>query len=251
MYTLLLVDDEPNVLESMRRVLDWDSYGFKRIETAASCEQARASAVQCRPDLALVDVRIGDEYGYDLVRQIRELGLSTTCVMMSGYGEFRYACEAMRSGAFDYLLKPVRAEKLAACVEKIISERLGGEVHRQDARQQDIVLQRPYEDFAPLVGKVLTLVRAEYAQNITLKSIADRFRMNPTYLGQLFIRETGLKFSEYLMLYRLHMARERILFTDDKIASIAAEVGYSNLNYFYTHFHNYYNITPSEMRENR
>ncbi len=57
-----------------------------------------------------------------------------------------------------------------------------------------------------------------------------------------------MKFSEYLMAYRMYVARERILNTDDKISSVAAEVGYSNMNYFYQHFHNYYDSTPSEMR---
>lgn len=72
--------------------------------------------------------------------------------------------------------------------------------------------------------------------------------MNATYLGQIFIKETDMKFSEYLMAYRMYVARERILNTDDKISSVAAEVGYSNMNYFYQHFHNYYDSTPSEMR---
>ena len=50
------------------------------------------------------------------------------------------------------------------------------------------------------------------------------------------------------MLYRLNTARDMILYTDEKISVIAEEVGYSNLNYFYTHIRNYFNMTPSEMR---
>lgn len=69
------------------------------------------------------------------------------------------------------------------------------------------------------------MVRAEYRQNITLKSIADRLRMNSTYLGQLFIKETGLKFSEYVMLYRLNTARDHILYTDEKNRSDSGRSG--------------------------
>ena len=72
--------------------------------------------------------------------------------------------------------------------------------------------------------------------------------MNPTYLGQIFIRETGMKFTEYLMMYRMQAARSRIMESDDKIAEIAAGVGYVNMNYFYRHFHNYYGISPLKMR---
>jgi YesN/AraC family two-component response regulator len=78
--------------------------------------------------------------------------------------------------------------------------------------------------------------------------VAERFRMNGTYLGQLFLKETRMKFSEYLMAYRMLRARERIQSTDEKIASIALSVGYPNLNYFYTHFHAYFEKSPSDLR---
>ena len=92
------------------------------------------------------------------------------------------------------------------------------------------------------------IVGMEYGQHISLKVIADRFRMNATYLGQIFIKETDMKFSEYLMAMRMYVARDKILNTDEKISVVAAEVGYSNMNYFYQHFHAFYHVTPSDMR---
>ncbi len=250
MYTLMIVDDEPNILEGLKCTLDWENYNITRIETAGSFSEAVARGIDCRPQLCIIDVCLGSEYGHDLIRKLREVGVESNFIMMSGYGEFRFACEAMRCGALDYLLKPIRAGKLEACVERVIVEKLHGALPsaEKDAQEKSPVLGVRYDSFSPLIGKVLLMVRAEYDQNITLKSIADRFRMNATYLGQLFIRETKLKFSEYLMIYRLNMARERILYTNDKIASIAADVGYTNINYFYTQFHGYYNMSPSEMR---
>lgn len=250
MYTLLIVDDEPNILEGVSRMLDWKGYGVARIETASTCSEALARAVDCKPDIGLVDVRLGKEYGYDLISRINDLGLRTNYVMMSGYGEFQFACEAIRCGALDYLLKPIRTDKLQACVEKIIVERLQGTLPatKEKTNAVDPVLHIPYDLLPSLTRKILLMVRAEYAGNITLKSIAGQFRMNATYLGQIFTQETRLKFSEYLMIYRLTVARECLINTDDKISTIAQEVGYSNLNYFYQHFHTYFNITPSEMR---
>ena len=57
-----------------------------------------------------------------------------------------------------------------------------------------------------------------------------------------------MKCSEYLMAYRMYVARGKIVNTDGKISAIAADGGYSNMNYFYQHFHGFYGITPSEMR---
>lgn len=167
---------------------------------------------------------------------------------MSGYDDFQYACEALRCGAVDYLLKPLDKDQLQKRIEQVVVENLHGTVQLEVRKNEDPILRRPYEEFSPLIRKIVMIVAMEYGQHISLKSIADRFRMNATYLGQIFIKETDMKFSEYLMAYRMYVARERILNTDDKISSVAAEVGYSNMNYFYQHFHNYYDSTPSEMR---
>ncbi|MFV0400552.1 MAG: response regulator [Oscillospiraceae bacterium] len=250
MYTLLIVDDEPAILEGMQHILDWESYGFTRIATARNTADGLARAIELNPDICLLDVCVGDDKGYELINRLNVLGVRSNYIMMSGYGEFTYAIESMRRGAKEYLLKPVETKKLEAAVEKIVVEELGGSVEglRRADRDADPVLQRRYDEFPPLLGKILRIVAAEYGQKITLRSTADRFRMNSTYLGQLFLKETGLKFSEYLMLYRLGRARELIENTDEKIVSIASEVGYQNLNYFYSHFHSYYGISPSEMR---
>lgn len=57
-----------------------------------------------------------------------------------------------------------------------------------------------------------------------------------------------MKFKEYLMSYRMYVARCRIMDTDSKISEVANEIGYTNMNYFYQHFHNYYGISPLKMR---
>ena len=177
-----------------------------------------------------MDVRIGNEFGYELINCLNGMGVKSNYIMMSGYDDFQYACEALRCGAVDYLLKPLDKDQLQKRIEQVVVENLHGTVQLEVRKNEDPILAM------------------EYGQHISLKSIADRFRMNATYLGQIFIKETDMKFSEYLMAYRMYVARERILNTDDKISSVAAEVGYSNMNYFYQHFHNYYDSTPSEMR---
>ena len=227
MYTLVIVDDEPNILEGIKRLLDWKSLGFGRIETARSSMEVMSHILDWRPDICLMDVCIGNDKGYEVINCLNNLGVHSNYVMMSGYDEFSYACEAIRCGALDYLLKPV------------------------EKKNCDPVLNMDYGAMSPLIHKIVMMVRVEYGGRISLKSIADKFKMNSTYLGQIFIKETGMKFSEYLMCYRLYVAKERILNSDEKIAVIAADVGYSNMNYFYQHFHSYYNTTPSDMRAKR
>ncbi|GJM78383.1 DNA-binding response regulator [Paenibacillus sp. HMSSN-139] len=251
MYKLLIVDDEPQILEGMKRTLDWAEYGFHQVETSETKQDAIAKSVEFMPDIAIFDVCIGTDLGYEIIHKLNELRLPTKYIIMSGYSEFEYAQAAIRCGVKDYLLKPVDRSKLQKVIEKIIVEDLNGTldgIHRKDMNT-DPILGIPYEELSKLTNRILLMVKAEYTQNITLKSVAERFRMNSTYLGQLFLKETCMKFSEYLMAYRMRSAKERILATNEKISSIAHDVGYQNLNYFYTHFQGYYGLSPSDLRK--
>lgn len=250
MYKLMIVDDEPQILEGMKRILDWKQYGFGRIETCESTEEAMAKAVDLLPDVAIFDVCIGKDLGYEAIRKLIEFHIPTKFIIMSGYSEFKYAQEAIRCGVKDYLLKPVERTKLQQVIEKIIIEDLGGSIGNMDGESlnKDPVLGVRYDSLSKLVNRILLMIKTEYAQNITLKSVAERFQMNSTYLGQLFLKETAMKFSEYLMAYRMLLAQERIQSTDEKISYIAFSVGYNNLNYFYTHFHGFFGKSPSELR---
>lgn len=250
MYKLLIVDDEPQILEGMKRSLDWERYGFSRIETSENYESAISKAVDFLPDLAIFDVCIGKERGYDAIHRLNELRIPTKYIIMSGYAEFEYAQEAIRCGVKDYLLKPVERTKLQNVVEKIILEDLHGTLEGidHDDLQMDPVLGVRYDNLSKLTNRILLMVKVEFSQNLNLKVVAERFRMNGTYLGQLFLKETQMKFSEYLMAYRMLRARDRIQATDEKISNIALSVGYPNLNYFYTHFHAFFEKSPSDLR---
>ncbi len=72
--------------------------------------------------------------------------------------------------------------------------------------------------------------------------------MSSKYIGRVFLKETGMKFSEYLMSYRMLEAKKRIIHTREKISVIAASVGYVQMNNFYIHFKNYFGVSPSALR---
>ena len=236
MVTVLIVDDEPNVLEGVKRLLDWEKLGVGRIWTAKTSLEVMSRIIDWNPDICLVDVRIGNDMGYELIECLNGLGIHSNYIMMSGYDDFHYVREALRCG------------ELEACIRMVIVEQLHGTLPEAEQKNCDPILKIEYEAMSPLIHKIVLMVAAEYGGHISLKIIADKFRMNSTYLGQIFIKETGMKFSEYLMCYRLSMAREQIVNSDEKIAVIASSVGYTNMNYFYQQFNQYYHTTPSEMR---
>lgn len=252
MYSLLIVDDELQILEGLKRTLPWDELAIAPILTAQTYQEAIDKAVEYEPDLALCDVCLGEYRGYDLIDRLGGLGLRTRYVMMSGYEEFEYVRKAMNGGARGYLLKPINRGELRQVLTKVIVEELGGRAPAQaDDGSHDPVLGLPYEALGKLTRKMLLLVQADFHTGITLKTVAEQFRMNSTYLGQLFLKESGIKFSEYVTRYRLLQARKRIEGTREKVGVIAHQVGYHNMSYFYAQFREEFSISPSDLRSGR
>lgn len=250
MYRLLIVDDEPKILEGIKLMLDWKAYGVSQILTAQSYEEAVQKAITAKPHIGIVDVRLNDKRGYDMIQALNSFSLPTKYIMVSGYDEFEFARKALQAGAKDYIMKPIDQQELRQAVEKIIVEDFGGSIPTQTAQSDSIdpILNINYSSLSNLTCKVILMVKGDYANNINLKVIAEKFKMNSNYLGQIFLKETHLKFSEYLMAYRLQRAKDKILESAEKIHVIAGQVGYPNVNYFYTHFRSYFGCSPTDLR---
>lgn len=250
-YRMLIVDDEPHIIEGIKRLVDWKSYNIVQIESAVNYHEAIEKAVEIRPHIAIFDVCIEDKKGYEIIKELNKLNLPTKYIMISGYDEFCYARQAMLVGAREYLVKPVNKNELKRIVEEIIVKDLGGIIENGGKKEKDFdpVLMTPYEDISNLCNKIILITHGEYHRAINLKVIAEKFKMNSTYLGKIFLNETHLKYSEYLMCFRMIKAREKIISANDKIAYIAHSVGYTNLNHFYTHFNLFFGCSPTEIRK--
>ena len=170
MYTLMIVDDESAILEGISRLLDWKALGFDQIRTAKSSFEVISHVVDWKPDICLMDVCIGNEFGYELITRLSEMGVRSNYIMMSGYDEFTYACEALRCGALDYLLKPIDGGKLLQRVKQIIIEKLHGTIPEEIEEELDPILRRPYPEMSPLIRKIVMIVAMEYGRNLSLRT---------------------------------------------------------------------------------
>lgn len=110
MYRVLLVDDEPLTFIGMRNVFNWNEAGFEIIAQTTDPYEALDIITGQKPDIVFADVRMPEISGLELIKRVRERGLDTEFVIVSGFAEFSYAQEALRHGAFDYCLKPVKID---------------------------------------------------------------------------------------------------------------------------------------------
>jgi DNA-binding response OmpR family regulator len=115
---ILIVDDEPNVRLSYRAVLEAESYV---VEEANSAPTGLEKLVAEHFDLAILDLRMPETNGLDLLAQMREHRLSTPVVIVTACGDLPHAVKAIKLGAIDFLQKPLTPEQLRHIVEEVVT----------------------------------------------------------------------------------------------------------------------------------
>jgi two-component system nitrogen regulation response regulator GlnG len=117
MARLVVVDDEPNVLYSIKRLLQSDSLDVQLAQTG---RQGLELVRQSRPDAVVLDVRLGDASGLDVFDAIRAIDPRLPVILITAYAATETAIEAMKRGAFEYLLKPVDVNQLREVVQRAV-----------------------------------------------------------------------------------------------------------------------------------
>ena len=118
MSLILAVDDEPNMLSSLRRLLQIDGH---EVPTASNGAAALDLIAVRRPDLVLLDLRMIGLSGLETLQRIRDLAPSVPVVLMTALGSTETAIQAMQLGAFDYLLKPFHGSELRAVIHRALA----------------------------------------------------------------------------------------------------------------------------------
>lgn len=142
---ILVVDDEENVLHFLSKLLTAE--GFE-VETAATAGEAIVKAKEVPCELAILDLRLPDGDGIDLLKAMREARPEMQGVVITAYGSIDSAIEAIKAGAYDYVTKPFRAQEILKVVGRALErDRLSKEVQR--LRRE---VERRYS-FGSLIGK--------------------------------------------------------------------------------------------------
>lgn len=118
MAKILVVDDDVAFCKMLETFLKKKGYG---VSSAFSAETALAEIDKTKFDLVLSDVRLPNKDGNEILKSVKEKGLQTQVVLMTGYAEVSLAVDAMKKGAYDYISKPVNPDKLLEIVQKALN----------------------------------------------------------------------------------------------------------------------------------
>jgi two-component system, NtrC family, response regulator AtoC len=171
-YNVLIVEDEPVLARNMLMYLE--RHGIT-CQTAASGEEGLELLEAARPDVVVLDHNLPGKDGLSVIRRMREREPQLPVVMATGHGSEQVAVEAMKAGAFDYLIKPVSLHQLKQVLDRAVQQqrqaqelrhlRAGGGATGAPAAQGLAALLGESPAMRKLVARLRQLVAAEESMN--------------------------------------------------------------------------------------
>lgn len=146
-YTIILVDDEEEIREGIRKKIDWQSYGFTVVAGAENGEEALELAEKLRPDVVITDIMMPFMDGLDLVENLKKILPSTKVIIFSGFDDLEYAHRAIKLNVFEYALKPVNVTDMGK-----VLVRLKQQLDQEYESKRDLeILRQHYVESLPVI----------------------------------------------------------------------------------------------------
>ena len=151
----MIVDDEPMIRQGLQSLIEWEQYDFSVVAFASNGVEALERYKEHTPDLILIDIRMPLMDGIRAIGELRKIGAKSRILILSGYGEFQYAQQAIRYRVDGYVLKPIDENELTLYIEKVSKE--------LKKSQQEAVIST----------QTLTLLREEWLKDFAEHQLQD------------------------------------------------------------------------------
>ena len=255
---LLIADDEITIRSGLVS-LPWREIGVEQVYEAENGILAKEILRDEGVDIIISDIKMPGMTGLELAEYVNDYNLDTAVILLTGFSDFTYAQNAIRSGVADYMLKPLRPDDILHTVSDIIrrleQQRYQEKVVRQYEREADSVdlgtqISHHFRDVNEQTAEILQDMARHFTQDISLNMVAEKYHFSVAYLSRMIRKETGFSFSEILIGMRLMEAA--LYLKDDKIKiGLAGEkAGFKDYRYFSQVFKKVFGVSPGEFRKN-
>jgi len=347
MITTLIVEDESLIRRSLVKLVSDSSLEFSVIGEASNGGEGLELCKSLMPQVVITDIKMPQLNGLDFIKNVRALGIQCEFIILSGYGDFVFAQEAIRYGVIEYLLKPIKTEQLYMTLQKVKNKlyerqvdwgkydqwlnysseeatRLSSfiwsmneneaqeliknfnqqwildketmaeqrnrsieflsrvnvqlqsyskiqipevdkqKIHNLITSGKDlktynttyistlIAVIRENRDFSThqTIKRAIKYIENNYKDNeLSQQAVAEYVNLSVPYLSQIFKQTVGISFSQYLIQYRMEVAKQLLADSDRKAYDIPELIGYTDYAHFTKSFKKVYGVTPREYRK--
>ena len=250
---ILIVDDEPFAIQGMLDGVNWEALGFDKVLTAGSYEEAVNIVKKTYVDILVSDIEMPGESGLRLIAYMNEHSQNTECIILTCHDEFDYAQTAVRLNCMEYVLKPVRYQKLTEILlrakEKVNQRRRNEQIRQYGQQYIDSLAKETKGDTVNALETAVSYIDGHLAEELSVRELAALSYVSADHLTRLFKKKYGMTVSEYIQEKRIHLAGELLQRADMTISMVANTVGFGNYSYFTEQFKKHYGMTPREYQK--
>jgi len=195
------------------------------------------------PDLVISDIKMPGGDGLELAKKVHENYPAIKFIILSGYDEFSYAQEALRSDVKDYLLKPIDKELLLKTIIKISNQIL--------SENNTFILNNTNQSKKQMCDFILNYLNTNYTKDISIAELSEKCGFTQEYLGKIFKKYTNQTISQYIINLRITKAEHLLIkYPEMEIYRIAKMVGYEDKSFYFSRiFKSKTGMQPSEWRK--
>lgn len=258
MYRLLIVDDEAVIRQGLG-MLPWKENEIEVVGILKDGIEAEEWIDSKEIDILLTDIRMPGLSGIELAKRTLQNYPDAKVILLTGYGEFEYAREAISLGVSDYILKPSTPDEIMACVKNACEKFNQGKKTKIKLEELESKIQgysalvKPAEEIFEAeeerIGKIIKYIYENYDRELSLSVLSEEFHFTTVYMSHYIKKETGYTFLEILTSVRMYYAAKYLTETKLKNGEICSRIGILDERYFGQIFKKNYGMTPYEYRK--
>ncbi|MGF7144015.1 YesN/AraC family two-component response regulator [Anaerotaenia torta] len=253
MYQVVIIDDEPIIVEGISRMVKWDQYSCKIAATAYDGIEGSQVIREYKPDIVITDISMPDMDGLTMIAGLKSEFPNMEISILTGYRRFEYAQQAIRLGVTRFLLKPSNMEELEEAIATMVNnlkEKQPPAATNHPAGGEETAVEERYDNEASnfIVNNAMKYIEQNYPHKITLSEVAEKTYVSQWHLSKLLNRHLGQNFSEILNNVRIKEAQRLLRDPSLRIGDIAERVGFVDMAHFSRVFKKNVGISANEYR---
>jgi len=255
MFKIMIVDDEPSIVNALKKIILKKSDIYEVIAEAYSATEASEMVFSILPDIVITDIKMPGMSGLELVKLLAVNFPQIVVIVVSGYDDFKYVHDAFMYGVEEYILKPVVPDKLISLLTNL-EIKLNNQALLKATKMSAGVEEKKITNIdnsksitENMVNSIEKYVEAHIESDNSIFEICQIFSISQPYLSKYFRKYKSCTYNEFLI--NLKISKAKILLTERKdllISTIAFMSGFSDQFYFSKVFKSIVGVTPSEHR---
>ena len=261
MYTVVIIDDEPLIVEGLSKTMAWGKWNCQVTGTACDGKEGTELIREKRPDIVITDINMPKLDGLKMIAGLRSEFPDMQLIILTGYREFEYARQAIELGVSRFLLKPSKMNELEEAMENVTG--------RLEQRGMPVTASVPQyaqtEEMTPvqagtaegeenseansfIVKNAMEYIRENSREKLRLADVADQVYVSQWHLSKLLNKHTGKTFSDLLNGARMERSKELLKDPSLRICDVAEMVGFQDLAHFSRVFKKMEGMSAGEYR---